>query len=265
MNYLFPNMKLTFLPERGHHLVEIDLAGADAQVVAWRSGDEDLKQAFRNKIKIHIHNGLAIFGRDKMYRTDPKGKSEPYYTQVKRGVHLTNYGGKPAAMARKCGMGIEEARDFQKNWFALHPAVGPITRIGSWHNNIDMQLQKDRTIYNAFGYRIPYMSRPNEVFTEALAWEPQSTVAEVTFIAMRRIRKLLYPDVRLKMQVHDSLVINIPTRKLHASLTRLYDLLHNIVIPFDDPLIIPWGMKISDRSWGDAEEKDWNEYINIAA
>ena len=29
------------------------------------------------------------------------------------------------------------------------------------------------------------------------------------------------------------------------------------MMPYDDPLIIPWGLKASQKSWGDCEKATW--------
>jgi DNA polymerase-1 len=252
LSFKFPVVRNLFLCEPGYTMIDIDLAGADAQVVAWRAGDEDLKAAFRRGEKIHVKNGIDIFGRDKMYQSSNSGKSEPFYTMTKKGVHSTNYGATKAA--RRCGMTEKQYSQFQARWFHLHPAIK------EWHKDVEHLLQTTRTISNRFGYRIPFFDRPESCFNKALAWEPQSTVAEVTYRAMRQIRKAL-PHVKFRMQVHDSLVYLIPNATLRSDLQILYNIIHNIVIPFDDPLIIPWGLKLGTERWGTLADTKWSDVI----
>lgn len=259
----FPPVRNIFIPDPGWTFFEIDLAGADAQVVAWECDDEDLKAAFRAGVKIHIKNGCDIWGRDVMYSKDPKGKSEPFYTRVKRGVHLTNYGGQETALAIKCEMTIPESRKFRNDWFALHP------NILEWHERTMFELQTTGITTNKFGYSIPWFDRPSiPLRNKALAWKPQSTVAHVTEEAMIRIDDEMQENVyferylRLLMNVHDSLGFQVKTEYIEAVIPRLYDILHAIEVPYDDPLIIPWGIKYGSRSWGQCEEKTWEEVIN---
>jgi DNA polymerase I-like protein with 3'-5' exonuclease and polymerase domains len=241
-----------FIPDPGHTICEADLAGADARVVAWRARDEDLMRAFESGVKIHVHNGTAIFGRDKMYSRSNSGKSEPYYTRVKKGVHATNYGATVGA-AKRCGMTKTEFSEFQSTWFRLHPAIL------EWHKETDHNLQVDRTVRNPFGYSITYFDRPGNCFTNALAWEPSSVVAEVTFIAMRRIHRQYRGLIQLLLQVHDSLVMQIPTRVLGPTLRSLHGMLNEIVVPYPTPLIIPWDIKLSTESWGQTKEASWEQ------
>ena len=42
-----PNVKKMFIPDEGYTIIDADLEKADAQIVAWESGDEELKQIFR--------------------------------------------------------------------------------------------------------------------------------------------------------------------------------------------------------------------------
>ena len=39
-----PNIRKIFIPDPVYILIDSDLAGADAQVVAWEADDEDLKK-----------------------------------------------------------------------------------------------------------------------------------------------------------------------------------------------------------------------------
>jgi hypothetical protein len=51
------------------------------------------------------------------------------------------------------------------------------------------------------------------------------------------------------MQVHDSLAGQFPTSQSHIILPRIKEL-SKIVVPYDDPLIIPTSIKTSTVSWG---------------
>ena len=53
-NIRLPNVRRTIIPDPGYTIVDADLAGADAQVVAWEAGDEKLKSAFSAGAAIHV-------------------------------------------------------------------------------------------------------------------------------------------------------------------------------------------------------------------
>lgn len=234
-----------FIPDPGHTICDADQAGADAQVVAWESNDDDLKAKFRSGKKIHALNAIDIFGSV----AGPDGKREPYYTRAKMGVHLSNYGGTARTCATALGITVHEAERFQSRWFSVHP------NILDWHKRIRSQLESTRTVSNRFGYRRVYFDRPDSVLKEALAWIPQSTVACVTNRAWVALFNSHLP-VEVLLQVHDSLVFQIPTRLLDPTLRAIKPLIQ-ITIPYDDPLIIPWGLKCSEKSWGDCIGRQW--------
>ena len=245
---VLPNIRKMFVPDtEEQEIFDIDLAGADAQVVAWEADDQELKDAFRSGVKIHTVNAKTIFGTN----AGPDGTRMPYYKYAKIGVHATNYGARPLTIAGHLGISLKEAERFQKVWFGAHPGIK------DWHHRIEHQLQTCRYVENAFGYRRYYFERVDEqLLPKALAWIPQSTVAIVTFKAMVAIRK--NPNlslVQLLLQVHDSIVGQYPFID-RATILPILAKTTRIVVPYSDPLIIPWGIKTSLISWGDCGEDE---------
>jgi len=248
---ILPNIRKFYIPDPGHLIFDVDLAGADAQIVAWEANDEPLKQAFRDHAagrgpKVHCVNSKAIFGA----KAGPDGKTDPYYTYAKMGVHLTNYGGTAPTCALALHISRREAEDFQNEWFRLHPAIR------AWHNKVLDQLAATRTVTNPFGFSRTYFERIEGLLPEALAWVPQSTVAIVINTAWNRIVRQL-KEAQILLQVHDSLVGQCPIHLWPQVKPQLRDLL-NVVIPYPDPLIIPTGLKTSTKSWGDAQDEAWD-------
>ncbi|MGH7745517.1 MAG: hypothetical protein ACREQ5_12110, partial [Candidatus Dormibacteria bacterium] len=58
------------------------------------------------------------------------------------------------------------------------------------------------------------------------------------------------PHIWVLMQVHDSLVGQFPTHR-RAECEKQIKQASQIVIPYEDPLIIPCAAKFSEVSWGD--------------
>lgn len=245
-----PNVRKFFLPDSGYLLFDVDLAGADAQIVAWEAGDEVLKDAFRAHAagkgpKVHCVNAKAIFGD----LAGPDGKVDPYYSRAKAGVHLTNYGGKARTCAAALSISVPAAEHFQAEWFRLHPAIR------EWHETTQHNLQTSRSVRNAFGFVRTYFERLDNLLPEALAWIPQSTVAIIIDEAYNRITATL-PEVQVLLQVHDSLVGQCPIPLWKKVKPVLRELLQ-VVVPYPDPLIVPTGLQTSLKSWGDVKEEAW--------
>lgn len=237
-----PNVKKLFLPDTGYIIVDCDLAQADAQVVAWEADDQPLKDIFQDPdADLHDENAKSIFGyTNKRNRQLAKG-----------GVHAVNYGAKARTLAAALGITVHEAERFMKLWFAAHPGIK------DWQNRIDMQLATNRTVTNKFGNRRYYFDRIENLLPEALAWIPQSTVALVINRALVNIDTNLIDRVEPLMQVHDSLVLQIRKSAYPVVLPELKKNME-IVVPYDDPLIIPVGIEASEKSWGEVMKVDWN-------
>lgn len=243
-----PNMRKLFIPDPGFLIVEVDLAGADAQVVAWEADDRELMAAFRSGIKIHTVNAKTIFGGD----AGPDGKREPYYSYAKAGVHLSNYGGRARTLASTLGVTVHAAEQFQKRWFGAHPAIL------RWHKRVEADLQSTRSVSNRFGFRRVYFDRIDSCFTEALAWGPQSTVGIVINKGLLQARKRFPKTFFPKIQVHDSLVFQVRLAGWRETLKEIHPHLLTPV-PFPSPLTIQLGLKLSEKSWGDCEEMKWSD------
>lgn len=241
-----PNIRKLFIPDDGMIIAEVDLAQADLQVVIWEADDAILKQMKREGVNIHKENAKLVFGlRNVEESADPNTP----YMKAKKGVHLTNYGGAARTLAISLGITIAEAEVFQKRWFAGHPGIKV------WHARTQERLNLDQEAHNRLGYRIKYFGRVDSaMFREALAWVPQSTVACVINRGLINIDKDL-PWCELLLQVHDSLVLQFKPEWLQFR-NQIRDACL-ITVPYDDPLVIPVGMKVSDKSWGDAEKIAW--------
>lgn len=251
-NIILPNVRKFFQPDPGYILFDVDLAGADAQIVAWEAGDEPLKQAFRDHAagkgpKVHCVNSKAIFGA----KAGVDGTTDPYYSRAKAGVHLTNYGGKAKTCAAALSISLAEAQHFQAEWFRLHPAIK------EWHDRVLSGLQTTRSVTNPFGFTRTYFDRIDEMLLgQALAWVPQSSVAIIIDTAYNRITEN-YPDVDIYLQVHDSLVGGCPISLWPWFKPRLRECLE-VVVPYSDPLVVPTGLATSTVSWGDVKKESWN-------
>jgi DNA polymerase-1 len=242
-----PNIRKMFIPDAGMTIFDVDLAGADAQVVAYEAEDLDLIDAFRKGLDVHSKNAEDLWGSaftqlagDK--HNGPKSKRR---TQTKIAVHATNYGGSARTIAKVLGWTVREAEGFQRRWFSLHPGVKT-----NFHGRIESDLQRTRMVVNRFGNRRVYFDRIDSVFTEALAWVPQSTVAEVSFRGGLALEST-FPFVEMLLQVHDSLVFQVPSEHEH----RIEEFKTALAypIPYAVPLTIQWGVARSRVSWGDCE------------
>ena len=252
-DFRLPNIRKMFVPDPGKVIIDADLSGADAQVVAWEADDDKLKAAFKAGKSVHLMNGEDLLGKEfttaqehhKSFGT-PKGRM---YEALKRFVHGSNYlsSARNLHLNPAVGWPLDLCVARQSRWFGLHPGIK------EWHARISTCINRNGTIRNQFGYRIIYFDRPDSVLTQAVAWGPQSTVAEVCFRGALQLRANV-PWVDLLLQVHDSIVFQIPTHRWGEASTLDTIKRHlEITVPYNDPLIIQWGIAGSETSWGDCK------------
>jgi DNA polymerase I-like protein with 3'-5' exonuclease and polymerase domains len=245
-----PAVRRMFKPDPGHLLCDCDLSGADAQVVAWESGDKELKDAFKAGLDVHNFNGKRIWGE----AYDPKRVRRKliWRDECKRGVHGTNYLSGVPNLAATLGWTRSEVDNFQRQWFQLNPGIL------DYHLRVEYNLQTRRRVDNRFGFRIIYFDRPSNILPKAVAWIPQSTVGIVCSRGAVKVHRNL-PWATILLQVHDSVVFQIPFNRANSqSFKQIREHLENIV-PYPDPLLIPWGIAISDKNWQEVKKTKWKE------
>jgi DNA polymerase-1 len=244
-----PNMRALFQPDEGWILVDADLSGADAMIVFAEAGEWDTVARLRSGTKLHSETGHAFLGG--VYDNAPGDTGNPatlkgkLYADMKGASHGTNYyaGGRTIALNR--GWPVAEGDRFKKMWFSLHPGIK------QWHERTELELRTTRSTRNPFGYRIHWFDRIDGLMPEALAWQAQSAVAIVTFLAAEKLR-IAFPFVQFLIQVHDSLVFQIP-RSEAAALSSIAVALE-VEVPYSPAsLIIPWKLATSEKSWGDCQ------------
>jgi len=258
-----PNVRRMLIPDDGFLLIEADLSRADAQVVAWDSGCEELKTIFGFGTDVHASNASWIYNTPDVYALHINGES--YRQNAKRAVHLTHYAGRANTLAASLAIDTTTAERFIRYW-----AWERFPEIHKWHERIEhlLRSQKYPVIKNAFGYRRMYTDRfSDHQIAQALAWIGQGTVACVINRALLQLSEgpaspssnwgvqllgLAQSDPLL--QVHDSIVMQAPVEVFPAVCEPILKAMA-VTIPYEDPLIIPSELKWSDKSWG--EMKSW--------
>jgi DNA polymerase-1 len=228
----YPPVRGLFRPDHGMILLDSDLERADAQVVAWESDDEILKQIFREGLDIHTENARLIYNTGK-----PTDRERQL---AKSACHAVNYVCKARTLAKTLGITVREAEAFITRWFDIHPGIL------DWHQRVEDQLMTTRTIKNIFGYEVMFFDRIDDLLADAVAWIGQSTVALVINHALCNVAENL-PWVELLMQVHDSLVMQVPME--HVGRIKEIEQQLLIPVPYADPLVIPVGTKGSNDNW----------------
>ncbi len=244
-----PAIRRLVLPDPGYILLDCDLSGADAQVVAWEANQPELKDAFRHGLDVHNFNGQRIWTD-----YDPKRirRKLTWRDECKRGVHGTNYLSSVRGLAAVLGWSLAEVERFQRTWFSLNPGIL------DWHRRVEDSISRTRNVRNQFGLSITYFDRPDNILPKAIAWIPQSTVATVCSRGAVQLDAGL-PWAQILLQVHDSVVLQIPSHRATPSSFSAIRRHLEVECPYADPLTIPWSLAISERSWAEVKKTKWEE------
>lgn len=251
--YSLPNIRSLFGPDPGFTFFDQDLDRADLTVMAWDAEDELLKAALKLGVDIHLLNVYVLDGQnppplEELVETHPQYPEHRSPRKLKREFakifcHATDYLGKARTVAANTGRTIHETERAQSIY------LGTYKGIQKWQNNIIAQVNKHRFVENKFGYRWYIFDRiSDQVMPEAVAWIPQSTVS----IVINKIWSAFYkniPEVQVLLQVHDNLAGQFPTHRREHCLQQMKE--HSqIIVPYDNPLIIPTSIHTSEVSWG---------------
>lgn len=124
-----------------------------------------------------------------------------YRDAAKRLGHGTNYYGKPPNMARQTHIELGLVVEFQRKYFAAFPGIA------EWHKWVRAKLLRDGYITTFMGRRRWFFGRrwEEETLRAAIAYEPQSSVADILNRGMLRVWQD-FDEIELLLQVHDAIV-----------------------------------------------------------
>lgn len=237
-NLTLPNIRTMFEPDPGHTFFDIDLGSADLRIVVWESDEQEMKAMLRE-------------GKDpytevaKEFYKDPGITKKDHRRQLfKSFCHGTHYLGTPKGLAERLGLLVHEAERTQKWYFGRFPGIP------KWQARMKHTLETRRYVENIFGYKVWFFDRiEGNVYNQAAAALPQSTVACIINRGYMRLFRYHKPLVQVLLQVHDSLGGQFLTRN-HAPAVEAITQACSVALPYADPLTIPVDVNTSQRSWG---------------
>lgn len=236
-----PNIRTLFIPDHGYTVFDTDLSSADLRVVVWEADEREMKDMLAAGLDPYTEIAKEFYKDSSITKKDPRRQ------KFKSVAHGTNYLGSARGLAQRLGLSVPEMERVQAWYFHRFP------RIREWQEALKDQVRTKHFVANKFGYRRFYFDRIDDnVYREAAAWIPQSTVAcYINRVWMRFAVSI--PEVEVLLQVHDSLFGQFLSYLREPLLRRMQVEAGKVVVPYADPLIIPMGFKFSERSWGDCD------------
>lgn len=237
------DLRRIFIPDAGKILGQTDQAGAEALIVAYLCRAGRYRELFTNKVKPHTFIAMHVF-KDKFekrlgFSIDncitckiPELKNQPNWAQLsdmikesdnwpaneryyyigKKIVHASSYGMEAFTFAQSVldetdgaiRLTEKEADAYLKTFHTLFP------EIRAWHVNIidDLNIKK-RRLSNLFGYQRYFGGHwGKELFKEAYAFVPQSTVGCITHIAITELQERIDNGDKILKDIHFDILMN---------------------------------------------------------
>lgn len=252
------------IPDEGKVFLYADLAQAEMRVVAWISGEESMKQAFKEGKDVHRINASNILGI-------PEDQVTPKQRYAAKQVgHAANYDVKARTFSITVARNVliksvkKSIREPDETSDAIMPNVRESEvllnnyftanmRIRSWQNELKSQVRKARLVRNPLGRQRLFLGIPNDaMMRQALDQIPQSTIADLIDIICTRLIYALPKGADLLLQNHDAVLVQC--RKEHVNLVSR--IVHNAAdITILDDLNIPIEVKTGEN-WRDLSDEE---------
>jgi len=252
------DMREMFVPPHNFVFIEGDGSGAEARVVFVLAEDYENLLAMDSKPKIHAKTAAAVFGLDvntitKDFPRVPK-VGIAYYDLGKRMRHAGNYKMGAFRLAQMTHLPFGFCMKALEKFHETNPQLHEV-----FHKQIEDLIKTTRILKTPFGRsRTFYGGWSENLFKEAIAFIPQSTISDLTKFTMWRIVDKLpgyMSDYKFVTEQHDGILATVhkdlqnhyidtfkqtyerPINFLNCSLSR------------DFELIVPAEMSVGDVNW----------------
>lgn len=182
--------------------LEWNLFGDDRYLVACESGDPHTAVARICWPKLGWTGDLA---KDKELAETPFYRHYTYRFMCKKLGHGSNYDGRAPTLSQQAKLPLKVVQDFQPLYFQAFPAHK------LWQAWVESQLRRVGQLTSLMGRRRYFWGRRNDdaVLRAAIAYDPQSSLADIVNRAMLKIWRMGLP-VQLMMQDHDAITFQYP-------------------------------------------------------
>lgn len=196
------NPRSVFIPDPGCVFVGHDLGQAEAFVVAALTGDEELLLDLVNRVDIHCKLASRMpfnMTFDELVALcKVKGKDNvPERYLSKKTRHASNYIMGPGTLQLTInkeyldtgvGVNASRAKTLHRSYLNLAPGLE------IWWSEVKRTLRRERRLTNVLGRSRQFTGNVDNSLPEAVSFEPQSTVADMTTLtisrSLRRIRSI---------------------------------------------------------------------------
>ena len=268
------DVRKMLVPDYGYVFLSCDLSQAEARIVAVLCQDWELLKAF-DTIDIHRRTAGLVFdyvSSIELTKTcsnplvDKLGKDSGERFLGKKTRHAGNYNMGPErhhadahSEARRAGIKLDLSEyKARRNLEKFHECSPKIR--GVFHRDIQHFISSRRFLVNPYGRFRLFMDRfGEEMFREAYAFIPQSTVHDTLTLGCIRIKKEI-PELRFVQECHDSITVLAPKERV-GEIARVIKKHIEIPIDFtsctikrDIQLVIPADFEVSETNMKESKK-----------
>ncbi len=216
-------IRQAFIAPDGHRLLAADYSQIELRIMAHLSGDEGLLQAFADDQDIHRATAAEVFS------VAPDQVSDDQRRSAKAINFGLIYGMSAFGLARQLNIRRGEAQDYVDLYFDRYPGVK------AYMDDTRQLAREQGYVETVFGRRLylPEINARNpqrRQYAErsAINAPMQGTAADIIKLAMIQVDDWIQreaTDIRLLMQVHDELVLEVPESRVEVASERVRELM----------------------------------------
>lgn len=208
-----PWFRGVFVPDPGKVLVEGDESQAEARIVAYLAGEEDMIAVFNDPTRnIHKLNASKIFHMKENEVVKDSRPTQPY-GKAKRVTHGFDYLLGSRHAAKIAGASVKEMEELRIAYFKAY------SNLTKWHDFIRNISLTSKILITPFGRRRLFLGRPpkrnesgqlfpdEDLVRKMVAWVPQSTCTEYLKRGMLRMLPRLPEGAEFLMDNHDGFLL----------------------------------------------------------
>ena len=241
------NMRKFFIAKEGCVLLDADYSQIELRILASLCEDTNMQEAFRSGADIHAATAAQVFNMP----------PELVTSEMRSAAKAVNfgiiYGIGAFSLSKDIGVTVYQANQYIKNYLARYPHVE------RFMEDVVAGGKENGYVTTLFGRRrpVPELLASNKVMQAAgkriaMNTPIQGTAADIIKMAMVNVYKRLereVPQARLILQVHDELIVEVPTAQAMAAAKILGEEMQQVV-----HLAVPLTADVSmGESWYDAK------------
>jgi DNA polymerase-1 len=233
-----------FVADPDEDIVSVDYKGQELRVLAARSGDATMIDAFKHDLNLHLITAQAAFG-------DQVEKDSKEYKAGKITNFARVFGGGPKVVSLQTGLSFPQSKKVTDAFDARYPGV---TR---YAEKLAAQARTDGFITTLSGRRLPV--DPDRAYS-ALNYDVQSSARDVTCRGVIKAHRQGF-TAYMRLVLHDELLMSMPRKGARWGADRVAELMAEQM----GPVFIDTDADVLGFSWGHAyasdEFKENSEYF----